>query len=57
MVKNSIRENVHKLEQCAELHSHGYRPVLFVRSENKAAPALYESCGFSVCGDYAISYY
>ena len=42
---------------CEELRSHGYSPVLFVRSENKAALALYEGCGFSVCGDYAISYY
>ena len=42
---------------CEELRSRGYGPVLFVRSENKAALALYEGCGFSVCGDYAISYY
>ncbi|EPF31779.1 hypothetical protein HMPREF9194_02132 [Treponema maltophilum ATCC 51939] len=42
---------------CEELRSHGYSPVLFVRSENKAALALYEGCGFSGCGDYAISYY
>ena len=42
---------------CEELQSRGYGPVLFVRSENKAAQALYEGCGFSVCGDYAISYY
>ncbi len=42
---------------CEELWSRGYGPVLFVRSENKAALALYEGCGFSVCGDYAISYY
>lgn len=42
---------------CEELRSRGYSPVLFVRSENKAALALYEGCGFCVCGDYAISYY
>ena len=42
---------------CEELRSRGYSPVLFVRSENKAALALYEGCGFSGCGDYAISYY
>ena len=42
---------------CEELRSRGYSPVLFVRSENKAALALYEGCGFCVCGKYAISYY
>jgi len=42
---------------CEELRSRGYSPVLFVRSGNKAALALYEGCGFCVCGKYAISYY